>query len=113
MTEARPKAAINAEEGPCVMPEDLEMLPKTGVAAFVERFAHVHNLTAKRSRLNDWAEAVSRAAGDDIRLDHVELLLVALTKRDLISGRQAARLLTLYLTEKAAVRLPQPQEDDS
>lgn len=83
------------------------------MAVFVERFAHAHSVTAKRSRLNDWTEAVSRAAGDDIKLDQVELLLVALIKRDLISGRQAARLLTLYLTEKAVVRLPQPQEDDS
>lgn len=108
MTEAGPH-----QEGPCVMPEDLEMLPKTGVAAFVERYAHVHNVTAKRSRLNDWTEAVSRAAGDAIRLNHVELLLVALTKRDLISGRQAARLLTLYLQERALERLPQSRENGS
>lgn len=100
MTEARPKAAIKTDEGPCVMPEDLEMLPKTGVAAFVERFARAHNVTAKRTRLNDWAEAVSRVAGDDIKLDQVELLLVQLKKQELISGRQAARLVTLYHRER-------------
>ena len=89
------------------------MLPKTGVAAFVEGFAHVHNVTAKRSRLNDWAEAVSRADGDGIRLDHVELLLVALRKRDLISGGQAARLLTLHQREKNVAMRPWPRDDRS
>jgi hypothetical protein len=100
------------EEGPCVMPEDLEMLPKTGVAAIVERFAHVHNVTATRSALNDWTEAVSRSAGDDIRLDHVELLLVELTKRNLISGCQAAKLLTLYQRGKNVAMRPVPRDDD-
>ena len=100
MTEARPKAAIKTDEGPCVMPDGLEMLPKTGVAAFVESFAHAHNVTAKQSRLNEWAVAVSRMAGDDIKLDQVELLLVEPKLQELISGRQAARLVTLFHRER-------------
>jgi hypothetical protein len=40
-------------------------------------FKHVH---FKRSRLNTRAEAVTRAAGDDIKLDETGKLLVALKK---------------------------------
>lgn len=81
------------------LPLDFESLPKTGVAAFVERLAHAHNVIYKRSRLDDWSEAVTRTAGDDVQLDRTEKLLVALKKNNLISGRQAARLLTNHMRE--------------
>jgi hypothetical protein len=86
------------------MPQDIEMLPKSGVGAFVDRFARAHKVVYERSRLDDWAEAVTRAAGDDVRLDRTEKVLVALKKLNLVSGRQAARLLTNYMREAEDVR---------
>lgn len=98
-SRSRPLAA-----GISQIPQDLEMLPKNGVSAFVKRFAQTHNVIYKRSRFDDWSESVTRAAGDDVRLDQTEKLLVALKKRNLINGRQAARLLTNHIREAANVR---------
>lgn len=64
--------------------------------------SRAHNVSAERTALDDWTEAVSRAAGDDIRLDRVERLLVAVKMLGLINGRQAARLLTNHMREKIA-----------
>jgi hypothetical protein len=86
------------------LPADLEQLPKVGVGAYVERLACANNVTYVRSKLDDWAEAVTRAAGDDVRLDQTEKLLVALKKKKLIDGRQAARLLTNHMRETRNVR---------
>lgn len=83
---------------------DVDELPKRDVGDFVRRYAAAHHVVYMRSRLDDWAEAVTRAAGDDVRLDDTEKLLVALTKKHLITGRQAARLLTNYMAETAGVR---------
>jgi hypothetical protein len=92
------------------MPEDLESLPTQGVGAFIERFAHAHNVSGERTRLDDWTEAVSRAAGDDITLDRVERLLVAVKRLGLINGRQAARLLTNYMREMNVAQRPTPPD---
>lgn len=86
------------------MPADVSLLPTTGVGDFVERFARAHQVVWQRSRLDDWSEAVTRASGDDIRLDRTERLLLALKQRHLINGRQAARLLTNHMREIRGVR---------
>jgi hypothetical protein len=92
------------------MPEDLESLPTKDVGAFIAQFADMHNVSGERTRLTDWGEAVSRAAGDDIRLDHVERLLLALKQQRLINGRQAARLLTNYMRETKIAQQPIPPD---
>lgn len=69
------------------MPGDLSLLPERDVRQYIERFAAAHQVTLERTRLDDWAEAVTRAAGDDVVLDSTEKLLVALKKQGLISAR--------------------------
>ena len=93
------------------MPEDLEMLPKTGVADFIHRLAEASEVTYKRTRLDDWAEAVTQAAGDDVKLDPTENLLVALAKKNVITGSQAMRLLNNYMEEAESVRPVQRLSD--
>lgn len=87
-----------------VMADDVDQLPTEGVGEFIRNFAQAHNVVYRRTRLDDWAEAVTRAAGDDIQLDSTEKLLVALKKLHLINGRQAARLLSNYMEELERVR---------
>jgi hypothetical protein len=53
----------------------------------------------KRSGLDPWAEAVTRASGDDVTLDETGKLLVAMKKNHLINGRQMARLISNHLSE--------------
>lgn len=88
------------------MPDDLNLLPEQDVRQYVERFAAAHQVAFERTRLDNWAEAVTRAAGDDVVLDITEKLLVALKKRGLISGRQAARLVSNHGKERARLKEP-------
>lgn len=81
------------------LPDDLDALPKQKVSEFVLRFAQSRNVSFKRSGLDQWAEAVTRAAGDDVTLDETGKLLVTLKKKHLINGRQMARLMTNHLRE--------------
>jgi hypothetical protein len=82
------------------LPEDLNALPLKNVSAFVQRFAMSRDVHFKRSGLDQWAEAVTRASGDDVTLDETGKLLVALKKKQLINGRQMARLMSNHLSEQ-------------
>lgn len=83
---------------------DLDELPRTGVGDFIRQLAETNRVVFKRTRLDDWADAVTRAAGDDVKLDPTENLLVALAKKNVITGRQAMRLLNNYMEEAQSVR---------
>ena len=94
-----PKAIV----GLISLPADLDALPRKNVSEFIQRFARSRHVHFKRSGLDAWAEAVTRAAGDDIKLDETGKLLVALKKKQLINGRQMARLMTNHLREHQRV----------
>jgi hypothetical protein len=83
--------------------EDLNALPLKNVSAFVQRFALSRDVHFKRTGLDQWAEAVTRASGDDVTLDETGKLLVALKKKHLINGRQMARLMSNHLSELRGV----------
>jgi hypothetical protein len=85
------------------LPEDLNALPLKNVSAFVQRFALSRDVHFKRTGLDQWAEAVTRASGDDVTLDETGKLLVALKKKHLINGRQMARLMSNHLSEHRGV----------
>jgi len=85
------------------LPDDLDELPKRNVSEFVKQFALAKHIQFKRSGLDDWAEAVTRASGDDVKLDRTGKLLVTLKKKHLINGRQMARLMTNHLREHQSV----------
>ena len=93
----------NAKVGLISLPADLDALPSKNVSEFIQRFARSRHVHFKRSGLDAWAEAVTRAAGDDIKLDETGKLLVALKKKQLINGRQMARLMTNHLREHQRV----------
>lgn len=74
------------------------------VSEFVERLAQAYGVQYRRSGLDDFAEAVTRAAGDEVELDLTGKLLVALKKQDRINGRQFARLMANHIREIKRVR---------
>ncbi|KQT11026.1 hypothetical protein [Ramlibacter sp. Leaf400] len=90
--------------GGFTLPDDLDRLPRQGVRAFVERLAQAHGIQHHRTGVDDFAEAVTRASGDDVRLDRTGKLLVALKKNSVITGRQLARLMTNHMEEAQGVR---------
>lgn len=86
------------------IPTDVDDLPKTDVRSYIERFAEYYNIIHQRTGLDEFAEAVTRMAGDEIKLDPTEKLLVALKKKELINAKQLSRLLSNYLKEASNVR---------
>lgn len=97
------KKARTLANRPISLPEDLNALPLKNVSAFVQRFAMSRDVHFKRTGLDQWAEAVTRASGDDVTLDETGKLLVALKKKHLINGRQMARLMSNHLSEHRGV----------
>ena len=97
------KKARTVPSGAISLPDDLNALPLKNVSAFVQRFAMSRDVHFKRSGLDQWAEAVTRASGDDVTLDETGKLLVALKKKHLIKGRQMARLMSNHLSEHRGV----------
>lgn len=83
---------------------DVDALPTKGVGRFVQRLAKIHGLAHVRSGVDDFAEAVTRTAGDDVVLDATGKLLAVLKKRQLVNGRQLARLMTNHMREVQGVR---------
>ncbi|ROZ79202.1 type IV toxin-antitoxin system AbiEi family antitoxin domain-containing protein [Ramlibacter sp. WS9] len=82
------------------LPDDVTQLPNKGVGAFVARLAKAHGVVYTRTQLDDFAEAVTRLAGDDERLDATGKLLATLRKQSVINGPQLARLMTNHMREQ-------------
>ncbi|WP_297728432.1 hypothetical protein [Limnohabitans sp. Rim8] len=97
---------------PITLPEDLNALPLENVSAFVQRFAMSRDVHFKRTGLDSWAEAVTRASGDDVTLDETGKLLVALKKKNLINGHQMARLMSNHLNELCGLDGAHSEDDN-
>ena len=86
------------------LPADVDQLPTRNVGRFVKRLAQAYGIEYRRTGLDDFAEAVTRAAGDDVELDLTGKLLVALKKQHRITSRQFARLMANHIREIKGVR---------
>ena len=77
-----------------------KVLPVSNVARFVKAFAESHGVKPTRTRLDLFAEAVTRLSGDEVKLDEVGQTLVALRERNLVTGDEAIRLLHSHILER-------------
>lgn len=68
----------------------------------IRDLARRHGIRYERAGLDDWAEAVSRVAGDDVDLDEIEWLLVALRRAEILPGIEGTRLHYRYIQERKA-----------
>lgn len=59
---------------------------KAKVAEDIRQLAREHGMTYEASALDAWADQVTRLAGDDVELDDVENLLVALVRAKAITS---------------------------
>ena len=82
------------------VPTDVAQLPVKDVGLFVANLAKANGVVFKRTRLDDFAEAITRLAGDNERLDTTGKLLAALRKKAIINGSQLARLMTNHMREQ-------------
>lgn len=79
-------------------------LPSSNVSGFVVGLASRHGVQTTRTRLDVFAEAVTRLAGDEVKLDEVGQTLVALRERELVTGDEMNRLMLNHLRERKRVR---------
>ena len=80
-------------------------IPTSGVAKHVSSLAKKHNITYSVNPMDTWAQTVTRLAGDVVKPDHVEDLIIALKRAGKISKKEVATLTVNYLREtKRSVR---------
>jgi len=70
-----------------------------GAATTVRALADRHNVRYARTALDAWADQVTRLAGDDVRLDEIEQLLIALQRAGHLNRPEALALQVRYLRE--------------
>lgn len=101
--EGRPVRFERVPRFGTAMPEHLKDLPTQEVAQYVRRLASAHRVSYRPSRLEAWAEGVTRAAGDQVRTDHTDGLLIRLKQRKVLDDRQFTQLLVNHHRESKRV----------
>ncbi len=71
----------------------------TYTASVIRRMAARNNVTASFSENDLFAHHVTRLSGDDVLLDDVEQMVIALQRAGVLSRVQAVRLQARYLRE--------------
>lgn len=79
-------------------------IPKEGISQFVKHLARKHHISYTRTVGDEWAETVTRLAGDDVRSDGTGDLLVALKRAHKLSDREMTTLLISHQREIRRVR---------
>ncbi len=74
--------------------------PTQGVARYVAELAHYYKISYCYNTMDQWADAVTRLAGDEVVNDTVEDLLVALKRAGKITKQEVAILSVNYLREQ-------------
>jgi hypothetical protein len=73
--------------------------PDGYTASVIRRMAARNNVTASVSENDLFAHHVTRLSGDDVLLDDVEQMVIALQRAGVLSRVQAVRLQARYLRE--------------
>ena len=76
------------------------------MASSVRALAERWNITYVPTATDDWAHHVTRLAGDDVQLDEIELLLIALKRSGHLSRPDALALQVRYLREAKGLGVP-------
>ena len=91
---------IEDREGIRPFPEGSEFpSPPQNPELKIRELAFQHGVASDRSELDNWCEAVTANAGDDIRSDEVEQLIIGLGRIEAVDGIELTRLHALYLEE--------------
>ena len=72
---------------------------KTETAQYIEDLARKNKVSYQETKLDVLAKDITRLSGDDVSLDHTELLLVALKRAGVLSGRAMISLQVKYINE--------------
>jgi hypothetical protein len=76
------------------------VVPTKNVGSFVIELAEHHNVSYSYNSMDQFADSVTTLAGDDVKHDRIEDLLVALKRAGKLSMQQVAQLSANYLRER-------------
>lgn len=76
---------------------------KSSVAELVIALATKYGITAEMDRIDRLASTFTSLAGDDVKLDEIEILLVHLARKEVISQEELFSLVEKYLDESKPI----------
>lgn len=79
-------------------------IPTTGLAKHIGDLARQHNVRYVRTDDDALAEVITQLSDDDVVMDEVELLLLALERAGVVDSADVVPLHVNYLREKFNVR---------
>jgi len=79
-------------------------VPTSGLENYIINLAHQHGVRYDKTSDDALAEVITRLADDDVRMDQVELLLLALERAGVVASENVVPLHINYLREKLNVR---------
>lgn len=74
--------------------------PTKNVAKYIVNLANANKVKYEQSSMDLWANTVTRLAGDEVRQDKVEDLLIAMKRAGKITSKEVAILTVNYLRER-------------
>ena len=81
-------------------------VPTTGLEGFITDLAKKHKVTYVRTSMDALAGTLTKLSGDDVAMDHVECLLIALERVGVVDGESVVPLHINYLREKFSAASP-------
>jgi hypothetical protein len=82
----------------------VQTLPTTGLAEYITNLAKTHGVHYVKTPNDALAEVITRLSDDNVKMDRVEQLLLALERAGVIPRQNIVPLHINYLREKLDVR---------
>ena len=84
------------------MTQEPDIVGRGAAEQAVRELARMHKVSVSRSGVDDWADQITRLADDNVALDEIEELIVALRWAGVADGVELTRLHSRYLDERDA-----------
>lgn len=78
-------------------------IPIAGLETYIVGLAHRYGVTYSKTSNDELAEVITRLSDDDVEMDDVELLLIALERAGIVASKYVVPLHINYLREKLNV----------
>lgn len=78
----------------------LKNIPTTDPAEFIKAIAKQHNVVYENTLYDGLADTITRLSDDDVVMDEVEILIIALERAGILSSEDVVPLHVNYLREK-------------
>jgi hypothetical protein len=84
----------------------MQEIPTSGLAKFITDLAKEHDVTYAKTNGDQLAEKFTELSGDEVILDNVECLIIALERAGAINSEDVVPLHVNYLREKFKQNTP-------